>query len=140
MDKKKKKKKWYLNSHTKIKDYIDYETSNIYKHVLISGHSVNPKEIKARFDKKVEEFKNNEISEKDFARIKKNLYGSFVSEFNSVSDIARNVLTNWMKNVKNVYKYIEIFDEINISYIMKVLNEVFEEKKEIISIIDKNDK
>ena len=119
---------------------IDYETSNIYKHVLISGHSVNPKEIKVRFDKKVEEFKNNEISEKDFARIKKNLYGSFVSEFNSVSDIARNVLTNWMKNVKNVYKYIEIFDEINISYIMKVLNEVFEEKKEIISIIDKNDK
>ena len=83
-------------------DY-DYEFSDEYAHVLISGISEKPEKINEIV---VEELKNKEVTKEDFERIKKALYGEYVSEYNDVEEIGRMFLQDAIKGIDRLYRRI----------------------------------
>lgn len=115
----------------------EYEFSKTYAYILIMGRSKKPKEVERLFLEEIKKIKEEGIDEKDFSRIKNKLYGEYISSYNSVSHIARNFISDWMKGIENTYDYLEYFDKIDKKYLEKILNEVFKEEKEIISIVNK---
>lgn len=112
---------------------LDYEFTDNYAHVLIGGQSKAPEKIKEGLLKSIEEFKNN-LEKEHFERIKKKVYGDYVVEYNSVSDIARMFLSDYFKGI-NSFDYIEEFNTVTIEYVSQILNEVFDEKNCIMSIV-----
>ena len=112
---------------------LDYEFSSQYAHVLIAGQSKNPELVKEELVKQIEEIKKD-MNEAYFLRIKKKVYGDYVSEYNSVGNIARMFLSDMMKGVQT-FDYIEQFKSVNIEYAKKILNEIFNEKNMIMSVI-----
>ena len=112
---------------------MDYEFAEDYAHILISGQSKAPDKIQEGISKTLKEYKEN-LDEKHFERIKKKVYGDFVSEYNSVSNIARMFLTDYFKGI-NPFDYIEEYNTVTFEYVKDVLKEIFDENNMIMSVI-----
>ena len=73
----------------------------------------------------------------EFTRIKKRIYGSYVKEYNDTGDIARMFLADFFREI-NSFEYLEEISIINEEYVFQVLNNVFDDKKMIISVVKKD--
>ena len=112
----------------------DYEFTDNYAHVMITGQSKEPKKIYDELFKAIEEMKNN-MDEEYFKRIKKKVYGDYVVEYNDVSNIARMFLTDYLKGI-NTFDYIEQYNTVSIEYVKEILKELFDEKNAVLSVIN----
>ena len=114
--------------------YTEYEFTKTYAHIAITGQSKNPELIQQKLLEKISKMKNDGINEEHFNRIKNMLYGSYIKEFNNVSDIARMFVTDYFKGI-NSFDYIEEYANISKEYTFKILNEVFKEENTVISVV-----
>ena len=80
---------------------FDYEFSNQYAHVIISGQSKNPKKIYESLTNQIKEFIEEGLDEEHFNRIKRKIYGDYAIEYNSVADIAKMFLADKMKGINS---------------------------------------
>ena len=128
----------YENGTILSQPELDYEWSNQYAHILISGFSKEPKLAKQKIDETIEKMKNNGLDEEHFNRIKKKIYGDYVVEYNSVSNIGRMFLADSMKNI-NSFDYIEEFETVTKEYAENVLKDILKKENEAISIIEPNE-
>ena len=110
---------------------FDYEFSDEYAHITISGQSRNPRKIYEELTKQVKLYIENGLDNEHFTRIKKKIYGDYAIEYNSVADIARMFLADKMKGI-NSFDYIEEFNTVTKEYTESILKEVFIEKNEIL--------
>ena len=114
---------------------LDYEFSKQYAHITISGQSNNPEKLAEELRKEIENLKQNGIDEKTFNRVKKKMYGSYVTQFNDVSDIARMFMGDYFKGV-NSFDYIEMHKQVTKELAEEILKEIFDENKMILSIVE----
>lgn len=114
---------------------LDYEFSKQYAHVLISGQSKNPKEVQEALLQTIEKYKKEGLSEEEFIRIKKKIYGDYVVEFNEVGSIGRMFLADSMKGI-NSFDYIEKYEEVTKEYAEEILKQVFQKEKSVLSIVE----
>ena len=113
---------------------LEYEFTNMYAHALIIGQSNNPEFVYQKFKEQVEKFKTEGISEEDFERIKKMIYGGYVIEYNDVENISRMFLADAMKGI-NSFDYLEEIEGVTVEYLEQILKDVFKEEKMVLSII-----
>lgn len=113
---------------------MDYEYTDNYAHVMLTGQSKNPKKVQEELLKEMNNLKQN-MDSQYFERIKKKVYGDYVVEYNSVADIARMFLSDYFKGV-NSFDYIEQYNEVSIEYTKEILNEIFDEKNCIMSVVN----
>ena len=113
---------------------LDYEFTDDYAHILISGQSKDPKKVKEELLLEIQKQKEN-FDEKRFNTIRKKVYGDYVAEYNSVSDIARMLLSDHFKEIES-FDYIEQYSTVTAEYTKQILQEKFDEKKCIMSIIN----
>ena len=114
---------------------LAYEFTDNYAYVMIGGQSKKPKEVQEYLNKEIENMKKSRLNEEDFKRIKRMIYGDYVKEFNEVGDISRMFLADYFKGI-NSFDYIEEIEKIDIEYVMSVFKEVFNEDKQVISIVE----
>ncbi len=124
----------YKNGDLSIVPDLDYEFSSQYSHILISGRAKEPEKIKGELAKEVKNIIANGINEESLERTKKKIYGQYVTEYNNVADIARMVLSDWMKGI-NSFEYIEAFEKINAEFVKNILKEAFDEENMILSVV-----
>ena len=112
---------------------LDYEFTDDYAHVLIGGQSKNPEKIKQELLKEIEKQKEK-FDEERFERMKKKVYGDYVVEYNNISDVSRMLLSDYFKGI-NSFDYIEQYQTVTKEYAQEILQEVFDEKRSILSVI-----
>ena len=109
------------------------EFADEYAHVVIGGQSENPEKINEEI---VKTLKDETISNEDFERNKKALYGEYVSEYDDVETIGRNFLQDSMKGI-NCLEYIDAFNKITLEYVNKIKENLFKEEMSALSIVRK---
>lgn len=112
---------------------FDYEFSEEYAHVLITGQSENPQKVNSKI---LEVLTNNKVEEEDFKRCQKALYGEAVSIYNDVEDIGRVFLQDSIKGI-NTLEYIDEFKNMDINYVNKIQGDLFKEEMSALSVIKK---
>ena len=117
---------------------LDYEFTEQYAHILISGFSKEPKLIKQKMDETIRKMKENGLDPEHFNRIKKKIYGDYVTEYNSVAETARMFLADNMKQI-NSFDYIEDFETVTKEYAEEILKDILKEENEILSIVNPNE-
>ena len=127
----------YENGTLLAQPDLDYEFTDQYAHILLSGLSKNPKLVKQRIDETIQKMKQEGLTEEHFNRIKKKIYGDYVVEYNSVADTARMFLADTMKQI-NTFDYIEEFDTVTKEYAENILKDIFKEENEVMSIVEPN--
>ena len=113
---------------------IDYEFTDDYAHILITGQSKEPERVKTELTNEIEKIKKN-MDVEEFTRIKKKIYGDYVVEYNNVADIARMFLSDYFKGI-NSFDYIEQYNTVTAEYTKEILNEIFDEKNMVLSVVD----
>ena len=110
---------------------VENEFSTNYSHILIAGETKKPKETA---NKIIETIINSTITEEQFQRSKKRVYGELLKEFNDVEDIGRLFLQSAIKGY-NGFDYITEIENITLEQVLKYKYEIFQEKNSTISII-----
>ena len=113
---------------------LDYEFSDEYAHILISGQSKNPEKVRRKLEEEIENYKVNGLNEENFSRISKKVYGDYVVEYNNVGNIARMFLADKMKEI-NSFDYIEKYTAVTKDYTEDVLKNVFKKENMVMSVI-----
>lgn len=113
---------------------LEYEFSKEYAHILISGQSRNPEKVYEKLKNAISETKAKGLSKEQFERIKRMIYGSYITDYNSVGIISRMFLADYFKGI-NSFDYLEEYNTVTIEYASQILNEIFVEDKMILSII-----
>ena len=114
---------------------FEYEFTDEYAHILISGVARDTEKFYNEFNKEVEKYINNGINKEDFERIKKMIYGGYVKEFNDVAGIARMFLNDFMNEI-NSFDYIEEITTLDIDYVKQILNDNFKKEKMVFSVVN----
>lgn len=114
---------------------MEFEFSKEYAHILICSQSKNPKEVYNKILDEIKKLKESGINEADFERIKKKIYGDYVIEYNNVGSIGRMFVSDSIKGI-NSFDYINEFDDVDEEYTKKILENVFDESKTVISIVN----
>lgn len=114
---------------------MEFEFSKEYAHILICSQSKNPKEVYNKILDEIKKLKESGINETDFERIKKKIYGDYVIEYNNVGSIGRMFVSDSIKGI-NSFDYINEFDDVDEEYTKKILENVFDESKTVISIVN----
>ena len=94
---------------------LEYEFTNIFAHVLITGQSNSPEQVYQSFKNEVNKLKQEGIKQEDFDRIKKMIYGGYIREYNDVQDIARMFLADSFKGIDS-FDYLEEIEGITVTY------------------------
>ncbi len=127
-------KKLYEQGDIMSQPDLDYEFSKQYAHVLISGIARNPQNVVKELKTAIEEYKKCGLNEEDFNRIKKKIYGDYITEYNDVSNIARMFLADYFKGI-NSFDYLEEYSQVSLQYANQILKDVFKEEKMVVSIV-----
>lgn len=114
--------------------FSEYEFTDNYAHISITGASKNPDKVLEKIEEEIDRLKQEGLNEEDFDRIKNMLYGNAVKEFNNVSDIARMFISDYFKGI-NSFDYLESYKQTTTEYTYEVLKEVFLKEKTVISIV-----
>lgn len=113
---------------------INYEFSKTYAHALIQIQTNFVQDVLTAIDQRIENAKQNGISEEDFKRAQKRVYGDFIKDYNDVSTISSIIVSDYFKGI-NSFDYFEEFNSVNKEYVEKVLKELFVEDKKVISVM-----
>ena len=130
-------KKMYEDGVLIYKPELDYDFSKTYAHITISGQSKNPKMLLEEVKKELKNMKEKGVDDEYFDIIKRKIYGSYISDYNYIGNVARMFLSDYFKGI-NSFEYLENYSTIEKEYVMQILNEVFVEEKMILSIINPN--
>ncbi len=126
----------YKEDLLNIEPELDYEFSKDYAHIMITGQSKNPKAVEEALKQEIENIKTNGISDEEFERNKRKIYGNYIKEYNDVGEIARMFLADSFKGI-NSFDYLEEYNAIGKKFAQQILQEVFKEENEVISIVEK---
>ena len=113
---------------------LDYEFSKQYAHIAISGQSNEPERVMKELKKEIEKLKKEGLEKRQFERIKKKIYGDYITEYNDISGVARMLMADYFKGI-NSFEYIENHKQVTKEYAEKILREIFDENKMVISIV-----
>ena len=113
---------------------FDFEFARNYSHVIIQGNSKNPEKVIEEIKNEMEFFINQGISDEEFERQKKKVYGNLVKNYNDVSTIGNMAMSNYFKCI-NMFLYFEEFETLSKEYLEEILKNIFTEDKKVISIV-----
>ena len=113
---------------------LDYEFSDEYAHIIISGQSSSPDKVKEEIEKTINSFKEKGLEIDHFNRIRKKVYGDYVVEYNNAGDIARMFLSDKIKGI-NSFDYIEKYNDVTKEYTESVLKNVFKKENMVMSVV-----
>lgn len=113
---------------------MTYEFSKTYSHILIQAQTNFVEEFTNKLDEKIKKLQKAGIEQEDFERAKRKAYGEFVKEYNDVSTIATNLVSDYFKEI-NSFEYFEEFGTISKEYVEEVLRETFVDDMKVISVI-----
>ncbi len=112
----------------------EFSSEEDYAFSAISGEAKNYKKVIAKIKDAITELKKKGLSEEDFERTKKMLYGRFVRGFEDVTTIANMFVSDFFRGV-NASKYVDAYKEIDKEYVEDVLNKHFDFDKMAVSLV-----
>ena len=83
-----------------------YEFSKTFAHIMIQFQTKNVEEVVEEITNEINYLKKNGITEEDFERAKRRVYGDLVRDYNEVSGIATGIVADHFKGI-NSFDYFE---------------------------------
>ena len=108
-----------------------FEHTKVSSHYLIYGESKKPEEVYKLF---IEEMEKHEISEEEFERERKRMYGIKVLSSDDVTDIGRTEVVTEMLGY-SILDSIDIIKNAKLEDVEKFKKELFKESNSVLSIV-----
>ena len=115
---------------------FNYEYAENYAHVLIQGQSDDIEYVINALENTLEDIKEKGFDFERLESMKRKVYGELVRDnYSTVSSISTGFITDYFRGV-SIFDYFEEFDLINEDYLLNLLNELFDSKNKVVSVIN----
>ncbi len=114
---------------------FDYSMHTDYGFSSIEGESKDPKAVYERVVKEIEDKQKCGLSEDDFNRIKKVVWGQHIREQNDVEDLGTEFLRLNLMGI-DYFDYYDAYNEITFEDIKERFNKHFEKDKMALSVVN----
>lgn len=105
---------------------FEFAPQKDYSYTEIDGQSENPKAVYERVCAHIEKLKKSGLSEADFDRIKKVIWGDYIRSFNDIEGYSNTFITMSLLDI-NYFDYFEEYKKITFNDISKRFLEHFSE-------------
>lgn len=105
-----------------------------YSVPMFSGESDDFEKAIEVIKSKIEEYKVNKISNDEFERQKKKLYGNIIKGYNDTSNLANELIACHFEN-KEIFDYPKVLESITLDDVNQRLEKVFKDEYSCVSII-----
>lgn len=103
--------------------------------IIFGGESSDPREVKRRIFKAIQDAKTNGLDKSCFEMIKKANYGSFIRELNDVSTMANSIINAHLSGVEPLQS-IDVLSKVSYEDAMNCLLTRLDLDKSVLSIIE----
>jgi len=112
----------------------DVMTELSFSCAALGGECDKPELLRDKILATIESYRASGFDEKEFSRIKKSYFGSFIRTFNKVDSIGNLICRNYLNDV-DIMSFPEIYSSITAESLKSVLDEVFSEKTCVLSVV-----
>ncbi|NLA73632.1 MAG: insulinase family protein [Clostridiales bacterium] len=112
----------------------EYFTGTGYGMTIFSGESNEPKKVTEKIKEAIKKLKESKITEEDFERARKRLYGEAVMSFNNISGIANGLLVSHFKG-DDLFSEFNILAGLMLEDINNALKDTFNENAQCLSVV-----
>lgn len=102
---------------------------------LFAGESKDPKAVMIRLRESIAQMKVSGVSQEEFVRSKKALYGRMIQGFNNVEGIANALVSSYFGDV-DIYDSMKAAEEITLQDVNNLLKQSFHQEKSALSVIN----
>ncbi len=114
---------------------FEYSPQIDYAYTAIEGESKDPKAVYEKITEYVETLRNDGLSEEDFNRIKKVIWGDYIRSFNDIEGYAHSFLTMSFLDIC-YFDYFEEYESITFDDIKARFMEQFDNDYCVLSVIN----
>ena len=111
-----------------------YSINKNTAYVMMSGESDEPKALRKEITDYIERCRRSELDKKAFEREKRVAYAAYVSDFDSVEDIAFSLLS-FAENRVDMFEYAKILESIEFEDVKRVFDEIFDTDNITLSVV-----
>ena len=113
---------------------VDFTMQPDYAYSEFSGESKEPKAVYKRVLEEIDRIKNEGLSEEDYTRAKKVLWGEYIRTYNDVEEFAHAFLSMHMMGI-DLLNYEEVYKEITFEDVKNRFNNHFKKENGALSVI-----
>ncbi len=112
----------------------EYFNGTNYALTLFSGESTDPKKVAEKIAAETVKLKKEGVSEQDFERARKKLYGRAVMSFNDIEGIANEIAAAHFRG-EDVFAEFEALSKLTLDEVNAALKETFDENALALSVV-----
>lgn len=113
----------------------DYTPQIDYGYTAIEGQSKNPLKVYDEIINYIDELHKNGLSEDDFIRAKKVVWGKYIRSYNNIEDFAHQFLQDSFMDI-DYFRYYDVYKTITFEDVRKRFSEHFDKNYSAISIVN----
>ena len=114
---------------------FDYTMQPSYAYSVLEGESGDPKGVYAAVNKEIERVKKEGLSEDDFNRIKKVMWGEYIRSMNDVEDYAVTFIQYLFMDI-DYFNYYDVYKQVTFDDVKKRFEKHFVTERSALSIIN----
>lgn len=113
---------------------VEYSPQISYAYTAVDGESKDPDAVYARITEYIDELRKKGLSEEEFLRIKKVIWGDYIRSYNDIEGIAHSFLSMSFLDI-NYFDYFEEYEKITFEDVKKRFLEQFDNEYCVLSVI-----
>ena len=106
-----------------------------YGYTAIEGESKDPQKVYDEVISYIDELSEKGLSEDDFIRAKKIIWGKYIRSYNDIEDFAHQFLSDSFINI-DYFDYYDVYKSVTFEDVKKRFNEHFDKKYSALSIVN----
>ncbi|MBQ3554184.1 MAG: insulinase family protein [Clostridia bacterium] len=114
---------------------VEVECEKDYGFTVISGESKDPKKVKEIVLDYLETAVERGVSQEDFERVKRSIWGRYIKQFNNINSVAHNFMSDIFNHI-GIFDFIDVIDTVTLSDVNKRLSEQFKPEYSVLSVIE----
>ena len=117
------------------KFYADYEPQTDYGFVTIEGESENPEKVFETVIQYIENLGKKGLSEEEFERIKKVIWGNYIRSYNDIGSFAHKFISMEFVGI-DYTDYYNVYKDVTFEDVKKRFYELYNKEYAVLSVIE----
>lgn len=113
----------------------EYTAQADYGYTAVEGESQEPKKVYEMMLAEIDALRNEGLSEDDFNRIKKVIWGNYIKSLNDVEDYSVSFMQSIFKGI-NYLDYYEVYESVTFDDIVSRFNQHFVRERAALSVVN----
>lgn len=114
---------------------IEVNCEKDYGFTVLSGESNNPQEVRRIVLEYLDRVREKGISQEDFERIRRSVWGRYIKQFNNINSLAHGFLSNIFNGI-GLFDFTDAIQKVTLQEVNRRLTQQFDSDQSVLSVVE----